>query len=194
MASFGRSTQAMKSSIKLMGAKEIADMFGDLPKQINQYSLWKALWREIGKPALNDAKRLAPILGDSGKADAITKAKGVIYPPDPSKRIAKGTLKKSIGFFTTKNSRGRLGLYLGPRVKRAYAKNKGGYYGAWLEYGNDVIHFGKYTSKATPFMTPAWNRNKIKMTTMAFSKAGNIVAKAIKRHEKRMQKYGTLGY
>jgi hypothetical protein len=194
MADFGKKSQQMKSAVKLMGAKEIADMFADLPKQIKQYTVWKALWREVGAQALRDAKSLAPQLGDSGKVDEMTKVRGVVYPPDKSKRIVKGTLKKSIHFFTTRDSKNHLGLYLGPRVKRSYAKNKGGYYGAWLEYGNEVMHFGKYRSRATKFMAPAWNRNRIKMTTSAFSKAGNIVAKAIKRHEKRMQKYGTLGY
>ena len=57
MADFGKYNQAMKGSVKLLGAKEIADMFGALPKQINQYTLWKALWRKIGKQALNDAKK-----------------------------------------------------------------------------------------------------------------------------------------
>ena len=194
MADFGKYNQAMKGSVKLLGAKEIADMFGALPKQINQYTLWKALWRKIGKQALNDAKRLAPKLGDSGKTDEVTEARGVVYPPDHSKRIAKGTLKKSIGFFTTRDSKSHLGLYLGPRVKRAYAKNKGGYYGAWLEYGNEVMHFGKYKSRATKFMAPAWNKNRVKMTTSAFKGAEDIAAKAIKRFEKRMKKFGTLGY
>ena len=67
MANFGQKTQQMKSAFKLMGAKEIADMFADLPKQIKQYTVWKALWREVGKDALRDAKNLAPKLGDSGK-------------------------------------------------------------------------------------------------------------------------------
>ena len=183
-----------EAQIKLQGAKEIADMFAALPKQINQHTVWKALWRKIGQPALAQAKSLAPKLGDSGKVNEMTKVRGVVYPPDHSKRIAKGTLKKSIGFFSTRDSKGHLGLYLGPRVKRAYAKNKGGYYGAWLEYGNEVMHFGKYKSKATKFMAPAWNRNRIKMTTSAFKGAEDIAAKAIKRHEKRMQKYGRLGY
>ena len=182
------------ATLKLQGAKEIADMFGALPKQIKQYNLWKALWRKIGKPALNQAQGLAPKLGDSGKASQVTQARGVVYPPDDSKRIAKGTLKKSIGFYTRRDSKHHLGMYLGPRVKGAYAKNKGGYYGAWLEFGNEVMHFGKYKSRATKFMAPAWEGNKIKMTQSAFSKAGNIVAKAIKRHEKRMQKYGRAGY
>ena len=194
MANFGQSSQAMKSSVKLMGAREIADMFKDLPKQIKQFTVWKTLWKEVGKDALRDARSLAPTLGDSKKSSPLTVVRGVVYPPDHSKRIAKGTLKKSITFFTTRDSKNHLGLYLGPKVKGAYAKNKGGYYGAWLEFGNEIMHFGKYKSRATKFMQPAWDRNRIKMTTTAFSKAGNVVAKAIKRHETRMKKYGTLGY
>jgi hypothetical protein len=194
MANFGQQSQQMKSGIKLMGAKEINDMFKDLPKQIKQHTVWKALWREVGKDALKDAKSLAPKLGDSKKSSEMTVVRGVVYPPDKSKRIAKGTLKKSITFFTTRDSKNHLGLYLGPKVKGAYGKNKGGYYGAWLEFGNETMHFGKYTSRATKFMEPAWRKNRIKMTRSAFSKAGNIVAKAIKRHEKRMQKFGKLGY
>ena len=194
MEKFGKYTQAMSSSTKLLGAKEIEQMFADLPKQLSRYTVWKALWREVGKPALKDAQNLAPKLGDSGKTSEITKARGVVYPPDKSKRIAKGTLKKSIGFFTTRDSKSHLGLYLGPRVKRAYAKNKGGYYGAWLEYGDDVMHFGKYKSRATQFMNPAWRKNKIKMLSSTFKKAEEVAVKAIKRHERRLKKYGTLGY
>jgi hypothetical protein len=169
-------------------------MFGALPKQIKQYNLWKALWRKIGKPALSKAQSLAPKLGDSKKSSSLTVVKGVVYPPDHSKRITKGTLKKSIGFFTTRDSKNHLGLYLGPRVKGKFRKNKGGYYGAWLEFGNEVMHFGKYKSRATKFMQPAWEQNKIQMTSKALKEATNIAARAIKRHEKRMQKFGTLGY
>jgi hypothetical protein len=199
MANFGKKSQQMKSAVKLMGAKEINDMFAALPKQIKRYTVWKALWREVGREALKDAQELAPKLGDSKNVSDRTEVRGVVYPPDENKRIAKGTLKKSIHFFTTRDSKNHLGLYLGPRVKRAYAKNKGGYYGAWLEYGNEVMHFGKYRSRATKFMQPAWDRNKVKMTKTAFSKAANIAAKAIKRHEKRMQKpsfknFGKWGY
>ena len=98
------------------------------------------------------------------------------------------------GFFTTKNTKKHLGLYLGPRVKKAYAKNKGGYYGAWVEYGDDVMHFGKYKSRATQFLNPAWRKNKIKMLSSTFTKAEEVAVKAIKRHERRLKKYGTLGY
>ena len=183
-----------QTTVKIQGIKEIQQMFNDLPKQINQYNTWKALWSKIGKPALDDAKRLAPKLGDSRNVSSKIKKDGIPYPPNKSKRIAKGTLKKSIHFFTTRDSKNHLGLFLWPRVKHAYGKNKGGYYGAWLEFGNETMFFGKYKGKATKFMEPAWRQNRIKMTTTAFSKAGNVVAKAIKRHETRMRKFGTLGY
>ena len=158
-----------EATFKIQGAKEIADMFGDLPKQIKQYNLWKALWRKIAKGALNDAKSRVP------------------------KKT--GQLQKSLGFFTTRKTKNFMGLYLGPRVKKAFrSKEKSGFYGAFIEYGDEVMFFGKGVGKAQKYMKPAWDNNKIKMTTDAFKEATKIAARAIKRHEKRMQKYGRLGY
>ena len=158
-----------EATFKIQGAKEIAQMFGDLPKQIKQYNLWKALWRKIAKGALNDAKSRVP------------------------KKT--GRLKNSIGFFTTRKTKNFMGLYLGPRVKRAFkTKGKSGFYGAFIEYGDEVMFFGKGVGKAQKFMKPAWDNNKMKMTTEAFKEATKIAASAIKRHENRLKKYGTLGY
>tara|TARA_R110002020_G_scaffold205430_1_gene410021 strand:- start:252 stop:734 length:483 start_codon:yes stop_codon:yes gene_type:complete len=158
-----------EATFKIEGAKEIEQMFGDLPKQIKQYNLWKALWRKISKPALNDMKSRVP------------------------KKT--GRLKDSIGFFTTRATKNFMGLYLGPRVKKSFrSKEKSGFYGAFIEYGDEVMFWGKGVGKAHKFMKPAWDGNKMKMTTDAFREATKIAASAIKRHEKRMQKYGTLGY
>ena len=158
-----------QATLQLQGAKEIADMFGDLPKQIKQYNLWKALWRKIAKPALNEAKNRVP------------------------KKT--GQLKNSIGFFTTRKTKNFMGLYLGPRVKRTFrSKEKSGFYGAFIEYGDEVMFFGKGQGKAQKYMKPAWDGNKMGMTQNAFKEATKIAASAIKRHEKRLQKYGTLGY
>ena len=158
-----------KANLQLQGAKEIEQMFGDLPKQINQYNVWKALWRKIAKPVLNEMKDKVP--------------------------EKTGQLKNSIGFFTTRKTKNFMGLYLGPRVKVAFrSKEKSGFYGAFIEYGDEVMFGGKGVGKAQKFMKPAWDNNKIKMTTDAFKEAIDIAAKAIKRHEKRLQKYGTLGY
>ena len=156
-------------TFKIQGAKEIADMFGKLPKQINQYNVWKALWRKIGKPALNDAQSKVP--------------------------EKTGRLKNSLGFFTTRKTKNFMGLYLGPRVKVAFrSKEKSGFYGAFIEYGDEVMFGGKGVGKAQKYMKPAWNTNKMPMTQKALKEATEIAAKAIKRHEKRLKKYGRAGY
>ena len=156
-------------TFKIEGAKEIANMFGDLPKQIKQYNLWKALWRKVGKDALEEAKSKVP------------------------KKT--GRLKNSLGFFTTRKTKNFMGLYLGPRVKGAYKSGgKSGYYGAWIEYGDEVMFWGKGVGKAQKYMKPAWNTNKMPMTQKALKEATEIAAKAIKRHEKRLKKYGRAGY
>ena len=154
---------------KLQGAKESADMFGKLPKQINKYNVWKALWRKIGKPALNDAQSKVP--------------------------EKTGRLKNSLGFFTTRATKNFMGLYLGPRVKGAYKSGgKSGYYVSWIEYGNEVMFWGKGVGTAQKYMKPAWDKNKIPMTQKALKEATELVARVIKRHEKRLQKYGRAGY
>ena len=159
----------MQPTFKIEGAKEIANMFGDLPKQIKQYNLWKALWRKVGKDALEEAKSKVP--KDTGR------------------------LRDSLAFFTTRKTKNFMGLYLGPRVKGAYrTKGKSGFYGAFIEYGDEVMFYGKGKGKAQKYMQPAWDNHKIRMTKNAFTEAIDITAKAIKRHEARMKKYGTLGY
>ncbi len=153
--------------IKLQGAKEIARMFGALPKQLKQYNLWKALWKKIGKPALDEAKSKVP--------------------------EKTGRLKNSLGFFTTRKTKNFLGLYLGPRVKGAF-KNKSGYYGAWIEYGDEVMFWRRGVGKAQKYMKPAWESNKTKMATSGLKEAAEVAARAIKSHENRLRKYGRAGY
>jgi hypothetical protein len=158
-----------QATFKIEGAKEIAEMFGDLPKQIKQYNLWKALWRKVAKDALEEAKNRVP--KDTGR------------------------LRDSIAFFTTRKTKNFMGLYLGPRVKGAFhTKEKSGFYGPFIEYGDEVMFYGKGRGKAQKFMQPAWDNNKVAMTKNAFREAIDIAAKAIKRHERRLKKYGTLGY
>ena len=158
-----------QATFKIEGAKEIAEMFGALPKQIKQYNLWKALWRKVAKDALEEAKNRVP--KDTGR------------------------LRDSIAFFTTRKTKNFMGLYLGPRVKGAFrTKEKSGFYGPFIEYGDEVMFYGKGRGKAQKFMKPAWDNNKVAMTKNAFREAIDIAAKAIKRHERRLKKYGTLGY
>lgn len=179
-----------RNSITLLGVKEINDMFNDVPKQINKDALWSHFFNKISKPLRDKAKQ---------KADAIS-AKS----PNGT-----GQLGKSIGFFRTKASKKFKGGYVGPRVKGRFAKKTEGYkgsnkkkmyslsgfYGAWIEYGKEVKFGGKgFGKKNQPYMKPAFDETKDLMLNNAFKNAEDVVAKAIKRHEKRMQKYGRLGY
>lgn len=178
------------NSVKIFGIKEIHDMFNDVPKLINKDALWSQFFKKLSKPLVDAAKQ---------KADAIS-AKS----PNGT-----GQLGKSIGFFRTRSSKKYKGGYVGPRVKGRFAKKTEGYkgsnkkkmyslsgfYGAWVEYGNEVKFGGRgFGKKSQPYMLPAFNETKNLMLNNAFKNAEDVVAKAIKRHEKKMQKYGRFGY
>ena len=90
---------------------------------------------DVSKPLVKAAQEEAPI------AD-----RDIPYPANPSLTIKKETLKNSIGFFTTKAARKQFGGYVGPRVKGRFSKNKGGYFGAWIEYGDQVESIGRNIS------------------------------------------------
>lgn len=178
------------NSIEMFGVKEIENLFSQLPGQINRDGVWKHFFRHISKPLVKSAKQ---------KADAI------------SNESSEGTgqLGRSIGYFTTKASRRHNGGYVGPRVKGRFAKksktykgknkkkiySSSGFYGAWVEYGSEVKFGGRgYGKKNNPFLRPAFDETKIEMMSNALKDAETVVAKQIKRHEKRLQKYGKFGY
>mgnify|MGYP003662612836 CR=1 FL=1 len=170
------------NSVEMFGLKEIQQLFRQLPEQVNKNKIWVKLFRQVSKPLIQKAKSLAP------------------------KKT--GQLSRSIGFFTTKASRRYNGGYVGPRVKGAFAKRdknykgsnkkkiytKSGFYGAWVEYGNEVMFGGKATGQAQKFMKPAYEQTKDLMLNNIMKDSEIIMARAIKSHEKRMQKYGKFGY
>ena len=78
-------------------------------------------------------------------------------------------------------------------VKGAYRKEKAGFYGAWVEYGGQVKFGGRGYGKDQPFIEPSWKSNYLKVTQNAMGDAEFIMAKAIKSHEKKLQKYGKFG-
>ena len=161
----------MAKDIEVKGLKEIQQMFESLPTQVSQKAVWQRFWRKNTKPMLKIAK-------DKVKKD-------------------EGQLKRSLGFFTTKKSRKFLGGYIGPRVKGAFrSKEKSGFYGAFIEYGGEVMFWGKGTAKKgdQPYMAPAWNQGKGIVLNNSIRDAISIVAKAIKTHEARLNKYGKFGY
>ena len=85
------------------------------------------------------------------------------------------------------------GGYIGPRVKGKFKKNKGGYYGAWVEYGHKIKHKGGM-SEANPFMKKAFMEKSQSVLANGFSDAEKIFIKAVAADVRRMKKYGALGY
>jgi hypothetical protein len=167
-------------------------MFRELPKQVNKTLIWGRFWKKVTVPLVEAAKREAPLLNP--KTNSKSSRIGVSYPPDESLTIARGTLKKSIQFYRTRASRRKdvNGAYVGPRVKGKFKKNMGGYYGAWVEYGHK--NRDGSMSKPNPWMMRAFQAKSQSVLATGFEDAEDIFVKAVKIHEKRLQKYGTFGY
>ena len=176
-------------SVELEGLQAIDRMFKQLPKQVNQDAQWGKFWRVSTQDLLKAAEREAPLL-DPGKTGRV----GVAYPPNKKLTISRGTLKKSIKFYRTNASRQSWihGAYIGPRVKGKFAKNKGGYFGAWVEYGHKLVHGG--TTKANPYMQRAWKQQSRSVLSKGFKGAEKIFTSALKTHKNRLEKRGSLGY
>jgi hypothetical protein len=169
-----------KSNVTVLGTKELNDLFMQLPKQVKKNSIWQKFWRKNSKPFIDAAK--SNLNGLTGQQNETNK-----------KRTER--LKRSIGYFTTKASRKYLGGFVGPRVKgRFKSKGKSGYYGAWVEYGSEVKFGGRGYGTDQPFIKPAWQSSYLKVTQNSMKDAEFVMAKAIKSHEKRLQKYGKFGY
>jgi len=167
-----------RSNITVLGTKELNDMFMQLPKQIKKNTIWQRFWRKNSKPFIDAAKsNLNSLKGQKNQSN--------------KKRTE--TLKRSIGYFTTRRSRKFMGGFVGPRTKGRFQNEKSGYYGAWVEYGGEIKFGGRGFGEDQPFITPAWKNNYIKVTQNAMTDAEFIMAKAIKSHEKKLQKYGKFG-
>ena len=179
----------MNVSVEVKGIREITQMFKDLPRQVNKDLVWGRFWKKVTVPLLTAAENEAPLLkpGATGRV-------GVSYPPNKKLTIARGTLKESLKFYRTRASKqkGVHGAYIGPRVKGKFKKNKGGYFGAWVEYGHR--NRDGSTSKPNPFMQRAWNQKSGSVLSNGFSEAEQIFIKANRAHVNRLKKYGKLGY
>lgn len=177
----------MSVSVEAKGIREIMQMFDGLPKRVNKDAVWGRFWKKVTIPLLTAAESEAPLL-KTGKGRV-----GVAYPADPELTISRGTLKKSLKFYRTRASRGDIhGAYIGPRVKGKFKKNKGGYFGAWVEYGHK--NRDGTMSKPNDFMMRAWNQKSSSVLANGFSDAEKIFEKAIAADVRRMKKYGRLGY
>lgn len=186
MATIGK--QPITVEINKAQLKSIAQMFDQVPKQVKKYSIWKKFWRENTKPLIKAAQGNAPTSKkphSSPRGNTATSSV-VVFP---------GALKKSIGFFTTKDSKDYLGGYVGPRVKGAFSKyGKSGWYGAFVEYGDEVMHYGKFKGKANRYMHRGWKQGHRSVFKNGMKDAEKIFGRVMKSHEKRMAKYGRLGY
>lgn len=164
-------SQGIKVEVDKNNLRDINLMFQQLPKQVDKEKIWVKFWRENSKPLQKAAKTNANQLGGSGQ------------------------LAKSVGFFTTKSSRKYHGGYVGPRVKGAFnSKEKSGYYGAWVEYGSEVKFGGKGFGSDQSWMEDAWNSSNMQVVNNGMKDAEKIFQRALKVHERRLKKYGKLGY
>ena len=163
--------------------RAIMAMFDGLPKRVSKDAVWGRFWKKVTVPMLNAAIAEAP------EAD-----KDVVYPPDKSLTIARGTLKKSLKFYRTRASKQKdvHGGYIGPRVKGKFKKNLGGYYGAWVEYGHRKRGGGM--TKPKPYMARAFSQTSGVVLQNGFSDAEKIFIKAVAADVRRLKKYGSLGY
>ncbi len=169
-------------TVQTQGLKEIGQMFNQLPKRVNKDAVWGRFWKKVTVPLLDAAIEEAPV------AD-----RDVVYPPDKSKTIARGTLKDSLKFYRTRASKGDVhGAYIGPRVKGKFKKNMGGYYAAWVEYGHKKRGGGTTTPNA--FMQRAWQQKHATVLENGFSDAEKIFIKAIQADLRRMKKWGKFAY
>tara|TARA_R110002110_G_scaffold282261_1_gene496666 strand:+ start:200 stop:739 length:540 start_codon:yes stop_codon:yes gene_type:complete len=179
----------MGVTVEAQGIKEIAQMFKGLPKRVNKDAIWGRFWKKVTTPMLNAAVNEAPLLdpGSSGRV-------GVSYPPNKKLTISRGTLKKSVKFYRTRASKDPHihGAYIGPRVKGKFKKNKGGYYGAWVEYGHR--NRDGSMSKPNPWMERAFRQTSGTVLNDGFSAAEQVFIKAVAADVRRMKKYGSLGY
>ena len=107
-----------------------------------------------------------------------------------------GRLRKSLAVINGKNRKGvPPSVYVGPRVKGAFkSKEKSGYYGAWVEYGAEVMFGGKGKGEDQPFMQKAWDSENKMVLADGMKDAQIIFERALKIHERRLKKYGKLGY
>tara|TARA_R100001224_G_scaffold27994_2_gene15182 strand:- start:1225 stop:1797 length:573 start_codon:yes stop_codon:yes gene_type:complete len=181
------SQQIDKVTFELQGMPKVIQMFKQIEKWKDSKAAdaaWVRLWKKTMMPLQDAAKRNAPLLGDSGTESTSSKFQ-IPYPPNKKLYIKRGTLKNSIEWFRTAASRDYNGGYIGPIVKGKFSKNKGGYYGAWIEYGDQVEHFGKYTSEGKTFMKDAFKAKGSSVIRSIYPLAEKMYKRAARKFAKQ---------
>lgn len=172
-------------NIDIKNLKSVQDLFRELPKGVKKINTWQKFWRLNTKPFIEAAQRNAPV----SKKDHKFKFKS------GEKTIRSGTLKESIGYFSTaKRRRGWLGGYVGPRVKGRFKDERAGFYGSFVEYGDEVMHFGNANNYAgKKFMYPAFMSEKNSVLQNSMRDAQKIFLRETKRWAKRTKQFGIFG-
>lgn len=187
----------MSVSVEAEGIREIMQMFNELPKRVNKVAVWGRFWKKVTTPMLTAAVKEAPLLnpGSTGRVGvAMNRTKGEKKEGAKTLTIARGTLKKSVKFYRTRASKDPYvhGAYIGPRVKGKFQKNKGGFFGAWVEYGHK--NRDGSMSKPNPWMARAFSQTSGVVLQNGFTAAEKVFIKAVAADVRRMKKYGALGY
>lgn len=166
--------------------------FNELERKIKQLSNDKdkrrellAILRKSARPTVRAAKSFVRV-SDEPHLSSGKRTRKIIQP---------GSLKKSIGTITGRKGQARKNptVYVGPRVKGKWD----GFYGAWLEEGHNIYNKGfkrnrkgkskynnshaKSRTKAYPFMAPAYNTTKGKVTADAEKSTAKFIQRRIDR-------------
>ena len=107
---------------RVVGFPQLQIMLNRIPYEVDNKKLWLAIFRATGQPFAKAAKQNVSKYKEYSNTNA---------------------LKKSIKVFTTRASRKRGFVYVGPHLTNAQKGKKGksregGYYGAMLELGHKI--------------------------------------------------------
>ena len=159
--------------VNVVGLKGLQKFLSNFPDILNNPKNLERIFRENSKPLQKEIKK--NIAGMSFKNGS----------------SGSNQLEKSVGFITTKASRKFGGGYVGLRAKGAFKnKEKSGFYGAWIEVGNQAKIKSYKWGPAKPFIEPAYKTTKTFLINNMLIDAKKVMYKEIKK----IRKFGTLGY
>ena len=143
--------------VDMLGDRETRAAFLRIAKELgNDNEMIKKVIRPAARPLVKAMQELTPALKGGkdfkvyrtpkkNKKQRAPKGMGkVVY------NIKSGTLKKSIGIFTTKSSRNMPAVYVGPRYKFGKWKDAetGGWFWPFVQFGTDFVKANTFVLKA----------------------------------------------
>mgnify|MGYP000845979433 CR=1 FL=1 len=168
-------TTGTKSRVgfNVVGMKDLQNFMKRFPDLLNNPKNLERIFRENSKPLQEQIKK--NIAGMSFKNGS----------------TGSNQLEDSVGFITTKASREFGGGYVGLRAKGSFKnKEKSGFYGAWIEVGNQAKSKTYKWGPAKPFIGPAYKATKSLLMNNMLIDARKVMYKQIKK----VRKEGTAAY